>query len=120
MEFISLKWLELDIRICDSYESFFTRHHQLTCRLVLNRAFYMTKGQTSYQFKGFCSRYPEIFSKFKVSIRKHAEDGICLPTVAINSLSNKVSISQIEQHKGVGILNSLNRIPYSRKLWRGF
>ena len=39
----------------------------------------------------FCSRYPEIFSKFAVSIRKHVEDGICLPTVAIRSLSNKVS-----------------------------
>ena len=40
---------------------------------------------------GFCSRYPEIFSKFKVSIRKHVEDGICLPTVAINRLSTRVS-----------------------------
>ena len=35
--------------------------------------------------------YPEIFSKFKVSIRKHVEDGICLPTVAINRLSTRVS-----------------------------
>ena len=75
-------------RICDSYKSFFTRHHQLTCRLV-KQGFLYDKLVTS--FKGFCSRYPEIFSKFAVSIRKHVEDGICLPTVAIRSLSNKVS-----------------------------
>ena len=75
-------------RICDSYKSFFTRHHQLTCRLV-KQGFLYDKLVTS--FKGFCSRYPEIFSKFAVSVRKHVEDGICLPTVAIRSLSNKVS-----------------------------
>ena len=75
-------------RICDSYKSFFTRHHLLTCRLV-KQGFLYDKLVTS--FKGFCSRYPEIFSKFAVSIRKHVEDGICLPTVAIRSLSNKVS-----------------------------
>ena len=71
--------------ICDSYRSFFTRHHQLTCRLV-KQGFLYDKLVTS--FKGFCSRYPEIFSKFGVSNRKHVEDGICLPTVAIRSLSN--------------------------------
>ena len=71
--------------ICDSYGSFC---HQLTCRLV-KQGFLYDKLVTS--FKGFCSRYPEIFSKLKVSIRKHVEDGICLPTVAINSLSNKVN-----------------------------
>ena len=75
-------------RICDSYKSFFTRHHQLTSRLV-KQGFLYNKLVTS--FKGFCSRYPEIFSKFKVSIRKHVEDGICLPTVAINRLSTRVS-----------------------------
>ena len=31
-------------------------------------------------------------SKFKISIRKHVQDGICLPTVAISSLPNKVNI----------------------------
>jgi hypothetical protein len=31
------------------------------------------------------------FSNFKVSNRKHVQDGICLPTVAISSLSNKVT-----------------------------
>ena len=72
--------------ICDSYKSFFTRHHQLTCQA---RVLY-DKLVTS--FNGFCSRYPEIFSKFKVSIRKHVEDEVCFPTVAIHRLSNKVSI----------------------------
>ena len=76
-------------RICDSCNSFFTRHHHLTCRLV-KQGFLYDKLVTS--FKGFCSKYPEIFSKFKVSIRQHVEDGICLPTVAINRLSNRVSI----------------------------
>ena len=71
-----------------SYKSFFTRHHQLTSRLV-KQGFLYDKLVTS--FKGFCSRYPKIFSKFKVSIRKHVEDGICLPTVAINRLSTRVS-----------------------------
>jgi hypothetical protein len=75
-------------RICDSYESFFTRHHKLTCRLV-KQGFLYDKLVTT--FKTFCSRYPEILSKFKVSIKKHVQDGICLPTVAISSLSNKVN-----------------------------
>ena len=72
------------------YKGFFTRRHQITCRLV-KQGFLYDKLVTS--FKGFCSRsqYPEIFSKFGVCIRKHVEDGICLPTVAIRSLSNKVS-----------------------------
>ena len=78
-------------RICDSYGSFFTRHHQLTCRLVKQGFLYDKLVTTCTSFKGFCSRYPETFFKFGVSIRKHVEDGICLPTVAIRSLSNKVS-----------------------------
>ena len=32
-------------------------------------------------FKTFFIKYPDIFSKFKVSIRKHVDYGICLPTV---------------------------------------
>ena len=76
-------------RICDSYESFYTRHHKLTCRLVKQGFLYDKLVAT---FKTFCSRYPEIFSKFKISIRKHVQDGICLPTVAISSLPNKVNI----------------------------
>ena len=75
-------------RICDNYESFFTRHHQLTRRLV-KQGFLYDKLVSS--FKRFCSGYPEIFSKFKISIRKQVEDGICLPTVAITKLTNKVS-----------------------------
>ena len=74
--------------ICDNYNSFFTRHHQLTCRFV-KQGFLYDKLVTT--FKTFCSKYPDIFSKFKVYIKKHVEDGICLPTVAISSLSSKVS-----------------------------
>ena len=76
-------------RICDNYKSFSSRHHLLTCRLV-KQGFLYDKLCTT--FKRFCSRYPKIFSKFGVSIRKHVEDGICLPTVAINRLSTGVSI----------------------------
>ena len=85
--------------ICDDYNSFFTRHHQLTCRLVKQGFLY---DKLVANFKTFCSKYPEIFSKFKISIRKHVEDGICLPTVAISSLSSKVSI----RAKADGIPNS--------------
>ena len=59
--------------ICDSYESFFTRHHQLTCRLVKQGFLY------DKIVKGFCSRYPEIFSKFAVSIKKACR-GLNLPS----------------------------------------
>ena len=76
-------------RICDSYHSFHTRHHKLTHRLVKQGFLYNKLAST---FKRFCSRYPEIFSKYKVSIRRHVEDGICLPTVAINRLATWVSI----------------------------
>ena len=75
-------------RICDSYENFFTKHHKITCRLV-KQGFLYHKLVNS--FKKFCIRYPEIFSKVKVSIRKHVEDGICLHTVAISKLTDKVS-----------------------------
>ena len=92
-------------RICDSYESFYTRHHKLTCRLV-KQGFLYDKLVTT--FKTFCSRYPEIFSKFKISIRKHVQDGICLPTVAISSLLNKVNIiSRFSQNLSLRGANSL-------------
>ena len=76
-------------RICDNYENFSTRHHHLTCRLV-KQGFLYDKLISS--FKKFCSRYPDIFSKFKISVRKHVEEGICLPTIAIKKLSTRVSI----------------------------
>ena len=75
-------------RICDNYKSFYTRHHLLTCRLV-KQGFLYDKLVTS--FKKFCGGYPDIFSKFGVSVRRHVEDGVCLPTVAINTLSNGVT-----------------------------
>ena len=75
-------------RICDSYKGFFTRHHRLTCRLF-KQSFLYDKLVTS--FRTFCCRYPEIFSKFMVSIRRHVEDGICLPTIAIRNLATRVS-----------------------------
>ena len=68
-------------RICDSYNNF-------TTRLVKQGFLY---NKLVYSFKGFCSRYPEIFSKFKMSIRRHVVDGICLPTVAISGLTSQVS-----------------------------
>ena len=74
--------------ICDSYENFFTKHHKITCRLVKQGLLYHKLVQS---FKKFCTRYPEIFFKFKVSIRKHVEDGICPPTVAISKLTGKIS-----------------------------
>ena len=76
-------------RICDNYKNFSTRHHHLTCRLVKQGFLY---DKLIASFKKFCSRYPDIFSKFKVSVRKHVEEGICLPTVAIKKLSTRVSI----------------------------
>lgn len=78
-------------RICDSYHSFHTRHHHLTTRLI-RQGFHYDK--LVFNFKKFCRRYPNLFSKFRTSLRKHVVDGICLPTVAIGSLSNKVSNRQ--------------------------
>ena len=57
--------------------------------------YYLTTGkEIPENIKTNISRkkHPEIFSKFKISIRKHVQDGICLPTVAISSLPNKVNI----------------------------
>lgn len=76
-------------RICDSYERFFTRHHLLTSTLVKHGFLY---NKLVISFKRFCSKYPLIFSKFGVSIKKHVEDGICLPSVAISRLSTMVTI----------------------------
>ena len=45
-------------RICDSYESFLTRHHKLTCRLVKQGFLYDNLVTT---FKTLCSRIEVIF-----------------------------------------------------------
>ena len=75
-------------RICDNYERFFTRHHLLTSRLVKQGFLY---NKLVISFKRFLAKYPEIVSKFRVSIKKHVEDSICLPSVAISRLSTQVT-----------------------------
>lgn len=74
-------------RICDSYDGFQNKHYKLTKRLVKQGFVY---EKLVFSFKKFCRKYPHIFSKFGVSLRKHVDDGVCLPLVAIQSLSKNI------------------------------
>ena len=78
-------------RICDSYDGFYKKHYKLTTRLV-KQGFHYDK--LIFSFKKFSSKYPQIFSKFGVSLRKHIEDGICLPIVAIQRLSKNINTTR--------------------------
>ena len=75
-------------RICDNYNSFTYRHKLLTLRLIKQGYLY---NKLLIYFKRFCNKYPNIFTKFGMSVKKHVEDGICLPTVVINKLGKKTS-----------------------------
>ena len=74
-------------RICSDYSSFASRHYKLTERLVRQGFRY---SDLCKAFHKFAKRHGHILNKYNFSIRRHVEDGICLP--AMNSfLSRHVS-----------------------------
>ena len=79
------------VRIGHMCDIFFTRYHQLTCRLV-KQGFLYDKLVTN--FKHFVAGKPKFFPNSKFQL-ENMEDGFCLPTVAISSLSSKDSMIPI-------------------------
>lgn len=63
-------------RICSFYSQFCERHYILTSRLVHQGFRYTELCRT---FRKFAKRHGHIFSKYKCSLQKHIQDGICVP-----------------------------------------
>ena len=63
-------------RICDKFDSFVKRHRLLTDRLI-KQGFWYSKLCSS--FIKFARRHSaEILCKYRVSIRTHVVEGICI------------------------------------------
>ena len=71
-------------RIC---EAFAERHYKLTSRLIKQGFWY---NKLCIAFKKFSLNHMDIFSKYKVSLREHIHEGICLPLVAKNTLNRNI------------------------------
>ena len=65
-------------RICSDYLDFTLRHFKLTERLVHQGYRYSDLCMSFYKF---AKRHAQIMNKYSCSIRKHVEDGICLPAM---------------------------------------
>ena len=63
-------------RICSTFERFKDRHYKLTEKLI-KQGFWYTG--LCMAFKRFVRSHANIFHKYKCSVKKHIEEGICLP-----------------------------------------
>ena len=63
-------------RICSDYYSFASRHYKLTERLINQGFRYMDLCRA---FRKFAKRHTQVLDKYSTNIRKHVENGICLP-----------------------------------------
>ena len=65
-------------RICSNYTQFTWRHYKLTQRLIHQGFRYST---LCIAFRKFARKYTHVLEKYGWSIRKHIEDGVCLPAM---------------------------------------
>ena len=65
-------------RICSNYTQFARRHYKLTQRLIHQGFRY---SALCIAFRKFAKKYTQVLEKYGCSIRKHIEDGVCLPTM---------------------------------------
>ena len=65
-------------RICSSFVQFRDRHYRLTAKLIAQGFWY---SRLCVAFKMFSRSHASIFTKYKCSVRKHIEEGICLPAI---------------------------------------
>ena len=63
-------------RICSTFVQFKERHYKLTQKLIRQGFWY---SGLCVAFKRFTKSHASIFFKFGYSVRKHIEEGICLP-----------------------------------------
>ena len=64
------------VRIGSSYNRFCDRHYKLTEKLITQGFRYVELCKT---FKKFAKGHADIFNKYNYSVRRHIQDGICLP-----------------------------------------
>ena len=65
-------------RICSTFLHFKERHYKLTQRLIHQGFWYSELCRT---FKKFSKRHTDIITKYGCSVRRHIEEGICLPVI---------------------------------------
>ena len=80
-------------RICGDYESFCNRNRTITSKLIKQGFWYSKLCRT---FKKFARRHQNVFNKFKMSIKRHIYDGVCLPVCELPALTTHVSLSRRE------------------------
>ena len=71
-------------RICNSFVQFKDRHYKLTEKLIKQGYWYSGLCKA---FKKFSRSHASIFSKYKCSVRKHIEEGICLPAILCKNIN---------------------------------
>ena len=77
-------------RICTSFVQFRDRHYRLTAKLIAQGFWY---SRLCVAFKKFSRSHANIFTKYKCSVRKQIEEGICLPAID-DLLSRNVTTSR--------------------------
>ena len=75
-------------RICDKFDSFVKRHRLLTDRLI-KQGFWYSKLCSS--FIKFARRHIAEICKYRVSIRTHVVEGICMPLDVRHDLVRNVT-----------------------------
>ena len=73
------------------YEDFCKRNYTLTSKLIKQGFWYHKLCLT---FKKFAQRHCDVFSKYKMSVKRHIWDGICLPVSVLSTLTTRVSSRQ--------------------------
>ena len=73
------------IELC--YQLSSAQNLKLTSRLIKQGFWY---NKLCIAFKKFSLNHMDIFSKYKVSLREHIHEGICLPLVAKNTLTRNI------------------------------
>ena len=70
-------------RICSSFGQFKDKHYKLTSKLMEQGFRY---SELCAAFKRLTRHHKDIFSKYKCSVRRHIEEGVCLP-LSVDTLS---------------------------------
>ena len=75
-------------RICDDYDSFCKRNRAITSKLIKQGFWYFKLCLT---FKKFARRHRVVF---KMSVKRHICDGVCLPVCELPALTTHVSLGR--------------------------
>ena len=65
-------------RICSNYSQFTMRHYKLTQRLIHQGFRY---SSLCIAFRKFAKKHTQVLGKYGRSVRRHIEDGVCLPAM---------------------------------------